>query len=238
AIRDCLAAHNLQVSNVNGFMMNAVADPRQPYWHPSWIEPDPHYRAIRREHTKRALVLAKEVGAKNLQTEPGGPLAPGQTWREAADVFYEELMPCVEIAEKLEVGLLIEPEPDLMIERFGQFLEFIERIDSPWVGLNFDIGHAFCVGEEPQDWVAKMAPYARHYHFEDIASTRVHRHLIPGHGAINFPAVLQAIHATGYDGWITVELYPYIDQPDEAAREAYTYMVNALAKVGIELKRD
>ena len=34
-------------------------------------------------------------------------------------------MPCVEIAERLEVGLLIEPEPDLMIERFGQFLEFI-----------------------------------------------------------------------------------------------------------------
>ncbi len=77
AIRDCLAAHNLTVSNVNGFMMNAVADPRQPYWHPSWIEPDPHYRAIRREHTKRALVLAKEMGAKNLQTEPGGPLAAG-----------------------------------------------------------------------------------------------------------------------------------------------------------------
>ena len=64
------------VSNVNGFMMNAVNDPRQPYWHPSWIEPDPNYRAIRREHTKRALHLAAEIGAKNLQTEPGGPLVP------------------------------------------------------------------------------------------------------------------------------------------------------------------
>jgi sugar phosphate isomerase/epimerase len=237
AIRDCLAAHNLTVSNVNGFMMNAVADPRQPYWHPSWIEPDPNYRAIRREHTKRALVLAKEVGAKNLQTEPGGPLAPGQSWREAADIFYEELMPCVEVAERLEVGLLIEPEPDLMIERFGQFLEFIERIDSPWVGLNFDIGHAFCVGEDPQEWVAQMAPYARHYHFEDIASTRVHRHLIPGDGAIDFLAVLKAIQATNYDGWITVELYPYIDQPDEAAREAYAFVTGEMQKAGIALKR-
>ncbi len=103
--------------------------------------------------------------------------------------------------------------------------------------MNFDIGHAFCVGEEPQEWVAQMAPYARHYHFEDIAATRVHRHLIPGHGAINFAAVLQAIHGTGYDGWITVELYPYIDQPDEAARAAYTYMVEAMAKTGIELKK-
>ena len=144
-------------------------------------------------------------------------------------------MPCVEVAERLEVGLLIEPEPDLMIERFGQFLEFIERIDSPWVGLNFDIGHAFCVGEDPQAWVAQMAPYARHYHFEDIASTRVHRHLIPGHGAIDFPATLRQIHATGYDGWITVELYPYIDQPDEAAREAFTYMTGTMAEAGIEL---
>jgi len=230
AIRDCLAQHRLTVSNVNGFMMNAVADPRQPYWHPSWIEPDPHYRAIRREHTKRALLLAKEVGAANLQTEPGGPLAPGQSWRDAADVFYEEFMPCVEVAERLEVGLLIEPEPDLMIERFSQFLEFIERIDSPWVGLNFDVGHAYCVGEDPQDWVVPMAKYTRHYHFEDIADTRVHRHLIPGHGAIDMVATLRAIHGTGYDGWITVELYPYVDQPDEAAREAYAYMTDAMAK--------
>ena len=82
-------------------MMNAVADPRQPYWHPSWIEPDPHYRAIRREHTKRALRLAKELGAPSIQTEPGGPLAPGQSWHAAADVFYDEIMPCVEVAEQL-----------------------------------------------------------------------------------------------------------------------------------------
>ena len=69
--------HGLAIANVNAFMMNAVADPRQPYWHPSWIEPDPHYRAIRREHTKRALALAAELGAPSIQTEPGGPLAAG-----------------------------------------------------------------------------------------------------------------------------------------------------------------
>ena len=40
-------------------------------------------------------------------------------------------------------------------------LEFVDRIDSPMVGLNFDVGHAYCVGEDPQDWVAKMAdPHA------------------------------------------------------------------------------
>jgi len=233
SIRDQLDKHNLQIANINAFMMNAVNDPRQPYWHPGWTDPDPHYRAIRREHTKRALKLAKEIGAPNVTTEPGGLLTPEQSWQDAARIFYDEIMPCVELAEQLEVLLLIEPEPELMIEKFDEYLDFADRIKSPWIGLNFDVGHAYCVSEDPQDWVEKMAPYTKHYHFEDIASTRVHKHLIPGHGAIDFKATLQAIERTGYDGWITVELYPYIDNPDDAAREAREYLTAAMQNVGI-----
>lgn len=233
AIRDALDKHNLTISNINAFMMHAVSDPRQPYWHPGWTDPDPHYRAIRREHTKRSLRLAAELGAKNVTTEPGGLLLGGQTWKEGADIFYEELMPCVDLAGELGVLLLIEPEPELLIERFGQYLEFIARIDSPWVGLNFDVGHAYCVGEDPQDWIAKMEPHTRHYHFEDIAASRVHKHLIPGHGAIDFGATLSEIQRTGYDGWLTVELYPYIDNPDAAAREAREFLTAECRRLGI-----
>ena len=233
SIRDHLEKRNLKIANINAFMMNAVADPRQPYWHPGWTDPDPHYRAIRREHTKRCLYLAKEIGAPNITTEPGGHLAPEQTWTEAAKIFYEELMPCVELAEELEILFLIEPEPELLIEKFDQYLEFTSKIESPWVGLNFDIGHAFCVAEDPEDWVEKMAPHTKHYHFEDIADTRVHQHLIPGRGAIDFVATLAAIHKTGYDGWVTVELYPYIDNPDDAAREAHQYITAAMEQLGI-----
>jgi sugar phosphate isomerase/epimerase len=224
AIRQCLARHGLAIANVNGFMMNAVADPRQPYWHPSWIEPDPHYRAIRREHTRRALLLAGELGAPSMQTEPGGPLAAGESWHAAARLFYDELMPCVEVAEKSGVQLLIEPEPGLLIERFEQYLEFAAMVDSPWLGLNFDIGHAFCMGEDPQDWIARMAPHTRHYHIEDIGADRVHRHMIPGEGAIDFAATLREIARSGYDGWVTVELYPYVDDPDAAGRRAKEYL--------------
>ncbi len=236
SIREHLEKHNVVISNINAFMMNAVADPRQPYWHPGWTDPDPHYRAIRREHTKRSLQLAKDIGAPNITTEPGGHLTADQTWDEAANIFYEELMPCVELAEELEIELLIEPEPELMIERFDQYTDFIDRIDSPIVGLNFDIGHAYCVSEDPQDWVEKMASHTKHYHFEDIADTRVHQHLIPGHGAVDFEATLAAIQRTGYDGWVTVELYPYIDNPDDAAREAHSYLCNAMNKLGIEVE--
>src|ERR1019366_7595724 len=54
-IRQALAENHLEISNINAFMMHAVNDPRQKYWHPSWIEPDRHYRQIRIDHTMRTL---------------------------------------------------------------------------------------------------------------------------------------------------------------------------------------
>lgn len=233
SIRSALARHGLEISNVNAFMMNAVGDPRQPYWHPGWTDPDPHYRAIRRQHTLRALQLAADIHAPHITTEPGGLLAEGQTWKQAAKIFRDELLPCIERAESLQIPILIEPEPELLIERFEQFLEFAESIDSPMLGLNFDIGHAFCVEQNPQDWIEPMQEFTKHYHFEDIASTRVHKHLIPGHGAIDFEATLSAIARTTYDGWITVELYPYIDNPGGAAQEALMVLTRAMKSVGI-----
>ena len=116
--------------------------------------------------------------------------------------------------------MLIEPEPGLLIESAEQFVEFIDGIDSPAVGLNFDVGHFYCVGDDPAATIRRLAPYIRHFHLEDIAATRVHHHLIPGEGAIDFTSTFQAIREIGYHGWITVELYPYVDDPDLAAATA------------------
>ena len=40
-------------------------------------------------------------------------------------------------------------------------------------------------------------------------------------------ATLREIAATGYEGWITVELYPYVDDPDAAGREAREFLLGA-----------
>jgi sugar phosphate isomerase/epimerase len=220
AIRGAMERTGLSFSNINSFMMNAVNDYRQPYWYPSFIEPDEHYRRVRIDHTRRALTLCAEMGAPHITTEPGGPLAPGQSRGEAIDLFVEVLKPLAEHAHNLSVLLLIEPEPGLLLETTDQYLEVAERVGSPSIGLNFDVGHAFCVSEDLPRAIAKLAPQTRHYHLEDIAATRVHHHLVPGAGAIDFAEVVAAIRRTGYDGWLTVELYPYLDDPDAAARGA------------------
>ncbi|MBI4705802.1 MAG: TIM barrel protein [Deltaproteobacteria bacterium] len=50
-------------------------------------------------------------------------------------------------AEDDGVHLLVEPEPGLLIENVAQFEELAARMDSPMFGLNFDVGHFYCVGE-------------------------------------------------------------------------------------------
>ncbi len=232
AIRDAMTAHKLAFSNVNAFMMHAVDDKRQKYWHPSWIEPDPHYRRVRIEHTKRALSLAAELGAPCVTTEPGGPLE-GRTWAECLRLFVEELKPVVEHAEKVGVPLLVEPEPDLLIETADQYLEFHRHIQSPFLGLNFDIGHSYCVKDDPADTVRKLAPLIRHVHLEDIAATRVHHHLVPGDGVIDFRGTLAALKEVGYAGWVTIELYTYHENPDAAARTARERVLGYAADVGV-----
>jgi sugar phosphate isomerase/epimerase len=221
AIRAAMDRTGLAFSNINAFMMNAINDFRQPYWHPSFLEPDPHYRRVRIDHTRRALTLCAELGAPHITTEPGGPLAEGQSRQEAIDLFVAALKPLADHAAKLGVLLLIEPEPGLLLETSDQYLEVAERVNAPSIGLNFDVGHAFCVGEDLPRAISKLAPHIRHYHLEDIAATRLHHHLVPGAGAIDFAQVISAIRTTGYDGWLTVELYPYLDDPDTAARVAF-----------------
>ncbi len=219
-IRRRLEAHTLTLSNINAFMMSTVQD----FWHPSWIEPDANFRRLRVQHTIASLRLARKLGAKCITTEPGGPLEEGMSREEAMDCFVDGLKEALLRAEDQGVLLLVEPEPGLLIENAAQFEELAARIDSPMFGLNLDIGHFYCVGDALPETIARLAHWTRHYHAEDIAATRVHEHLIPGRGAIDFAAVLRAIAATGYAGWITVELYPYLDDPDAAGKEALDYL--------------
>ena len=47
---------------------------------------------------------------------------------------------------------------------------------------------------------------------------------MPGRGAVDFDAVLGALADAGYNGWVTVELYPYEAEAREVAEEAFQYL--------------
>lgn len=219
AILATLDRCHMRISNINAFMLWAEGDT----WHPSWIEADPAQRQKRIAHTLRCIDLAAKLGAPTISTEPGGPL-DGMEVETGLRIFKEGLEAVESLAREKGVKVLIEPEPGLLIERSDQFLDFIDGLDQNVFALNFDIGHFYCVNEDPAALVPALQRHTRHYHLEDISADRVHHHLLPGLGAIDLPAVLQAINQLDYQGFVTVELYPYEDNPVETARKALAYL--------------
>jgi sugar phosphate isomerase/epimerase len=128
---------------------------------------------------------------------------------------------------------LVEPEPDLMIETSGQFREFIKDVQSKSIGLNFDIGHFFCVGEDPREAFEALFQWVGHVHLEDIAPSREHNHLIAGRGAIEFKKVFTSMVQLGYTGDISLELYTYQDTPEEAGQESLNYLQPIFEEAGL-----
>jgi len=219
SIKKSLKKNNMEISNMNGFMMCAIQD----FHHPSWIEEDPSFRQQRINHTINCLELANKLGVKTVSTEPGGPPTNSSN-NDQLELFAQGINDVIPIAEKNNVKLLIEPEPELLIEKSSEFINFISRFESKYLGLNFDIGHFFCVNEEPAELIKTLADYISHIHLEDISKDRVHKHLIPGEGVIDFNSIFKAIEEIGYDGYITVELYPYKENPQAAAKAALEYL--------------
>ena len=246
SIKEAVSKNRIEISNLNAFTLYAIMD----VYHPSWIENDNQQRELRVQHTNNCLNLARKLGAKYISTEPGGPVETSNKKtinfnyngsgdkesdpyhnQQLQDLFIEGISKSAKITEECGVKILVEPEPCLLIENSDQFLRFLNSIDSTSVGLNFDIGHFFCVREDPTDLVYRLAEYIGHFHLADIAQTRVHNHLIPGHGAIDFLSIFRAINEINYNGFITVELYPYQDDPIYAARVSYEYLTSIIRRI-------
>jgi sugar phosphate isomerase/epimerase len=230
-LKSLLDANRLRVTNLNSFTLFAVGDT----YLPSWIEPEAERRAIRVKHTLECLQVARALGASNISIPPGGPLEKNMTRREAFRYFFDGLEQVLPMAEELGVKVLVEPEPDLLMEKTSEFKPFIKEIASPMIGLNFDIGHFFCAGEDPATALEDLFEWVGHMHVEDIAASRKHNHLIAGLGAIDFEGVFQTMGRLGYDGDISLELYPYVDMPDEAGQKSRDYLLPIFARAGYEV---
>jgi sugar phosphate isomerase/epimerase len=225
ALKTSLKENHLGISNMNAFSLYAIND----VYNPSWIDHSAEQRKVRIQHTLKCIELASKLGAKSLSTEPGGIYDRNrQDVGYLRNLFLRGISDVSTEAEKNKIKILVEPEPKLLIETSKDFLDFIKEIKSDWVGLNFDIGHFFCVGEDPVQLVYDLADYIGHFHLADIAQNRIHNHLIPGEGVIDFKRVLKAISDIGYDGYITVELYPYQKDPISAARKAHDYLMDIM----------
>jgi len=218
-----ISSLGLAVSNINAFTLFALGDT----YHPTWIEQDAGLRQKRISHTVWCIELAAEFGSKTISIQPGGPLiGTGLSRDDAGRRFAMGLRRALAVAQDFGVTLAIEPEPGLFIETSGEYLAFKRTFfpDEPFIRMNCDIGHLFCVGEDPAEVIRRLPEEIAHVHLEDIGKDRVHQHLTPGRGVIDFPAVFAALHDIGYGGFVTVELYPYTTSAAGVAKMAWDHL--------------
>ena len=229
-VKKTLKKHDLKVTNINSFTLFAIGDT----YLPSWIEPEKERRDLRIRHTNDCLKVADALGCKNISIPPGGPLN-NMSRKEAMVLFHQGMEQVIPLAEQLGEKILVEPEPELFIENTAEFKSFIRDVKSPAVGLNFDIGHFFCAGEDPAAAFEELFEWVGHVHLEDIAATRVHNHLIAGHGVIPFLDIFKTMIRLNYQGDISLELYPYVDTPESAGRESLDYLRPIFHQAGLNI---
>lgn len=227
-LRALLSRRGLAVSNINAFTLFACGDT----YHPTWIEDDLSLAKNRIVHTQGAIRLAKALGASTVSLQPGGPLIGTSLTPDAAmERFADNLLHVLPAAKAAGIVLAIEPEPGLLIQTAAEYRLFKNRYfqDEPLVAMNCDVGHLYCVGDDPARVIRDMPDQIAHVHLEDIGDNRVHQHLTPGKGAIDFSAIFRSLETIKYPGWVTVELYPYEAGAAGVARMAYDHLVTLIA---------
>ena len=141
----------------------------------------------------------------------------------AARQFAESIKPILDEAERLGIDVGIECEPGLFIEYVAELREWIDRLASPRLGANLDIGHCQVIGESIPEAVKLLAGRIWNMHVEDIPH-RKHYHMIPGEGSIDWAAFVRAIQEIHYNRFVSVELYTHTENPQAAAEKSLRFL--------------
>jgi inosose dehydratase len=168
---------------------------------------------------EKAAELAATFGATNLVVGGGAKRAAGTT-----DDDYERLAKglnrVVDVAQRNGLRASYHPHLTTIVEGPEQ----IDRILSlSRIGFCPDTGHLTAGGGDPVDLVTRHADRVTHVHLKDFTADPFGFHPL-GRGTVDFPGVLEALRAGGYDGWATVELDEYDGAPGDAAVESYSYL--------------
>jgi protein FrlC len=223
-VRKTLDETGLAVSSINcncsfGYWKDA---PPEPYFEPSLISPNPKHRADRARMILKTLDFAKQIGAKNISITSGRCLG-GMPPDKAAKQFAESMKPILDRAAELNVCVGIECEPGLFVEYVAELKDWIDRLGSPCLGANLDIGHSQVIGESIPEVIRMLKGRIWNMHVEDIPG-RKHYHMIPGEATLDWNAFRDAVREIGYDRFLTVELYTHTAEPQIAAEKSYAFL--------------
>ncbi len=180
-----------------------------------------------RKRTSEYLIeltrLCQDLGGKLMVL--GSPkqrnLLPGVSMEEANDHAIQVLAEVVPHLEAAGVTLCLEPlsrqETDYMIT-CQQARELIDHFRSPAIQLHQDVKAMSDESTSIPDLIREFRDVTAHFHANDVNLRG------PGMGEVDFTPIFAALKETGYDGWVSVEVFDYTPGAEKIAVDSLEYM--------------
>jgi sugar phosphate isomerase/epimerase len=112
---------------------------------------------------------------------------------------------------------LATPEADF-INTAAEAVAIIDRIESPAFRLHLDVKAMSSESQPVPDIIRAYAARTGHFHANDPNLRG------PGFGNTDFVPIFKALRDTGYNGWVSVEVFDYKPDPETIARDSIRYM--------------
>lgn len=197
----------------NGIELYSVASGL--YWGYWLNDEDEAIRTKAQNIVKRQLEVAAILGCQSILVIPGCVnaefAAPGRVmdYEKTYELSMDSLMKVKEYAEQYKVEIALENVWNKFLLSPMEMRDFIDKLDSPYVGSYLDIGNVLANGF-PEHWIKTLGKRIKKVHFKDY---RMEPGGLNGFvdllaGDVNYPAVTKALEEIGYGGWVTAEMIP------------------------------
>jgi hydroxypyruvate isomerase len=155
-----------------------------------------------------SLRLAEAWGIPNLICFSGN--RNGLNDAEVAEITAEGLARVAPAAETAGVTLVLEllnskvDHPDYQCDHTAWGVQVCKMVNSPRVKLLYDVYHMQIMEGDVIRTIQTAHPYFGHYH----TAGNPGRHELDHRQELNYPAIVRAIAATGYTGYVAHEYVP------------------------------
>jgi len=155
-------------------------------------------------------------------------LLPGVRTDEAFSFAAETFKLAIEPIADAGVQICMEPlapsDTDF-VTTCAEAVRLIELVGHPNFVLHLDVKAMASESTSIVELIRRHGGSAGHFHAND-ANLRG-----PGFGETDFVPVFQSLQASGYDGWVSVEVFDYKPDPETISRESLRYMRSCLARI-------
>jgi sugar phosphate isomerase/epimerase len=180
---------------------------------------DPFVRQRTAQRLAELAYLCRDLGGQLLVL--GSPqqrqLPPGMSFAEGLQLAADTLTRVLPALEDCQVDLCLEPlgrTETNFLNSCSEALALANVLAHPRVGLHLDVKALADEGTPIPDLIRRYGRQARHFHANDPNRRG------PGFGDLDFVPVLSALRESGYQGWVSVEVFDYSPDPLTVARES------------------